>query len=691
MPKSQGAVNTEVILTVHRLIQSQPSGNYEEKFLFGTFLGPNTPSQPDRDFKGQPWNCFDETNGLPPCENLGKGLIKRALSTDYRNEVFRQSKGKLLHLGKISALKMSVVIRLQNLGNEPIDIKAISYPGDLPINALQLFKPEEINFFKSNKYPESRGLSSDDLYINQVNFTQNEYSRTLETENNGGYVNLVNRNFKIGPIRASIPDGVTHEKLQFDIEVKNEHDTPFSYGIYLDYDREPNLNYEYEYKTTVAAETISSSNKINVAYEMPSHQELDLAPGDHRMVRMRIAVKAGSDIPTSDEIFEVGEVEDYLVEIVAPTEVEILNAKAAIRLSGQMGRNIAYPPSCPIPANEPVPVPGEPATVEVVDINPPETCNYIVGGCNANGNCETLIIQDDAVQGDHAINFDGNHSVVIDEGNTFVNQFYTKRTVMGWIKVETISNDVQVWYDEGEGHSGFSIRINNGKLELGIRINDQLETILSPNTIPQNQWVHIAGVFNEGKFYLYMNGEQQGNPNTEFFKDQELSMPLKTGGAAWGGIRGTTAFGSSNESGINYVGKSDDFKIFPIALTAEEIKFLVQSNNNLTAKSFNPSTKLDSAIVASKLSNQPKEPADFSIFPNPAKNELNIIVEVTQESPLDVGIFDLTGRQVYEMKEPSIEQGHQLITLTNLKIPAGVYIVKVLADNVTQSEQVVFE
>ena len=43
------------------------------------------------------------------------------------------------------------------------------------------------------------------------------------------------------------------------------------------------------------------------------------------------------------------------------------------------------------------------------------------------------------------------------------------------------------------------------------------------------------------------------------------------------------------------------------------------------------------------------------------------------------------------MKEPQISEGHQLITLRNLKFSAGQYIVKVKAGNVSQSEQVVFE
>jgi hypothetical protein len=44
-----------------------------------------------------------------------------------------------------------------------------------------------------------------------------------------------------------------------------------------------------------------------------------------------------------------------------------------------------------------------------------------------------------------------------------------------------------------------------------------------------------------------------------------------------------------------------------------------------------------------------------------AKGELNILVEIQQAGLLKIELFDLSGRKVYEMKKPSISQGHQLI------------------------------
>ena len=132
-----------------------------------------------------------------------------------------------------------------------------------------------------------------------------------------------------------------------------------------------------------------------------------------------------------------------------------------------------------------------------------------------------------------------------------------------------------------------------------------------------------------------------------------------------------------------------NFCFFNKSLSEEEKNVLAPDNttdNHLDARKMAPNAK-----QGYKASEAEAASSDFSIFPNPAKTELNIIVEVQQAGSLSINIFDLAGKQVYEMQESEISKGHQLITLRNLKLSAGQYIVKVKAGDVTQSEQVVFE
>lgn len=114
--------------------------------------------------------------------------------------------------------------------------------------------------------------------------------------------------------------------------------------------------------------------------------------------------------------------------------------------------------------------------------------------------------------------------------------------------------------------------------------------------------------------------------------------------------------------------------------------FLMQENyQNVSNKSM-PSKPITDANLNINMS-----PADFSIFPNPAVNEINILVEVRQEGALQVDIYDMTGRRVYDMSESSISTGHQYINIQNLNLSSGNYILRIKAGDVQRSEQIIIK
>ena len=68
--------------------------------------------------------------------------------------------------------------------------------------------------------------------------------------------------------------------------------------------------------------------------------------------------------------------------------------------------------------------------------------------------------------------------------------------------------------------------------------------------------------------------------------------------------------------------------------------------------------------------------ADFSIFPNPATNFLNIIVSNTQWGLVRIDIFDLQGRTVYS-DIVFCDEDENIFTIDIQNLPQGTYIVKV--------------
>jgi hypothetical protein len=118
-----------------------------------------------------------------------------------------------------------------------------------------------------------------------------------------------------------------------------------------------------------------------------------------------------------------------------------------------------------------------------------------------------------------------------------------------------------------------------------------------------------------------------------------------------------------------------------------QIKVSVPQTQNRTATD----NQENNSLATKKDDSKNTIETDFNIFPNPAKDKLTILLEVQKPGPVTIELFDINGRKVYEIKKPNISKGHQLITLRNLRIASGEYMMSIQAGNVKRSEQVIFE
>ncbi|HBK82313.1 MAG TPA: hypothetical protein DDZ41_01745 [Flavobacterium sp.] len=414
---------------------------------------------------------------------------------------------------------------------------------------------------------------------------------------------------------------------------------------------------------------------------MPTNIQIQLPPNSSRQTRMRISIKEGYIAPNQDDITGNGEVEDYLIELSSSSKsiFSIIASKAKIRLKGGAGsQDIVYPSSCP--SSEPVSSPvSAPTTVEVLDINPPYTCNTFEGNCNNTGTCSSLFEDDDTIEGTSAINFMNTDDVItIDNGDVLIHNAFEERTVSLWIKKESITpNKLEVIYDEGGVKDGFAIRLNGSKVELSVQIENQLQTVSSISDVPINQWVNITGVFNRGELDLYLAGIEEAT--NDYFKTKgKTIVPAHSDNAAWGGTNGTNVW---NESLHNFDGKSDDLQIYDEALPLEAIVALSTPEISPLAKITSPET----AIA------EENEDTVFTIYPNPMRNYLKILLDVRQSGSLKLEIKDLTGKKVYEMNQSNIGEGSHLIELQNLNLPASIYVLSIKAGDIIRNEKILVE
>jgi len=687
--KINNANASKIELTVHALLQNEGSGEYYEKFIYGSYADQNAVDVLEG-FKESSWECGSDLGEFAPCERendeswwpvqntLGSSIIY--LSAIVRSFVAEAGQNETIQ--SIKDTKIPVVLRLKNLGTEPVQFQAVSYSGDVPRNALQLFKPEEVaDQFRFRSYRQNRGENSANLHIKSITLTQGDYIRTIQTGDNGGYVNLVNPNFKLGPF-YTMEYG---NPLTVTAVIHNDTGAPFSYKVWIDYFNTEALggietDHTYNFvldprlhpEERLKAENNVNGDQISFTLDMPSLNTIQLPPGSKRKTRLRIEISDKNneppyliDIQNVPGQSHTGETEDYLIEIVAPTKEEIVAATEAnpnkkVHLTGKSSTD----PTCDS---------GQHAPAE--DTNGGTHSFGSTASC-PEGNCYNT---SNFVTYGSAIDFSGNNILEIDQCDAFIHEGFSERTVAMWI-YPTSGIGHEVLYDEGGVDDGVAIRLNSGIVEVEVSSSaSQSELKISSTTsLALNQWHHIMAVFDDGKLSLHQNDD----PAVEVDgASQFTSIPYHPDQAALGGTLGTDAFGEPNNSFSGFINNVIIWS-FAVQATYASSKFRLG-----TANSGNRMASEEHSGDTTEVTAGPT----FNLFPNPAKDHLNVLVEVRKPGPLKLEIVDLKGRQVYEMVRDHISVGHQLITLRNLNLPAGQYVLVVQAGDVVRREKILIE
>ena len=176
-------------------------------------------------------------------------------------------------------------------------------------------------------------------------------------------------------------------------------------------------------------------------------------------------------------------------------------------------------------------------------------------------------------EGSHSIHFPGNNDYVnLDQGNTFIHDAFTQRSVAFWVYT-TNNSGLQDLYDEGGSTNGIGLRINNGSIEAAVQNQHDIRSISAPITV--DTWQHVAMVFDNGTLKLFIDGIEEANLS---------GIPYSTvnshGNA--GGLGASNSSNAFDQSNNNFNGYIDDFYAFDAAINETDISKLIQ----LTSSSF---------------------------------------------------------------------------------------------------------
>ena len=653
-------------------------------------------------FKGNSWE-----QGENPFEILNFPINNIDDSDDIKNSI-------LAHLRSVASQGVGF-LRLRDYNFDAklhlasksgtAKVRAIKLPNQMPYNAIELFEPERFaNLWRSYKYKPSNGKNSDAFYIGDVKVEFEQYvslegvgcvalpKRTLQeitTGNNGGYLNLVNPNYLIDNIVASEADCLKNKLI---LTINTTTSSLKHYGAWLDYFKDkkedgndnPEDNYTYNFlednqvhREEQLVLNSSDNNEITIEHEIPFVSELPLdSKNPIILTRLRLAIakqpEGGNSVLTQDGFYEQGEVEDYLVKVRRTSDEDKrdavnLNSRPIILMEEAKENDVCNN--------------GDVLIGDGVDETEPEQNLPIYGNAACGGVLDFVSNN----SGENAIIFNGTTYMGVAEGGDLVHKPSSKKTIAIDFLIAAIDKDKdEILFEEGGGENGLSLRIKYNKIEFGVKINGVLVVIKTLNAMPANQMINVTAVFNEGVLELYINGKLQATDAQFSLQNSTKNIPEHSDAAGLGGTAGPTTIWNSVLNNFN--GIVDYFAYWDTALTATTIGVLATristSNNNARVAKVN-----DKPL---KTKEKPVIP-DFSIYPNPVKDELNILVEIEQVGPLKIDLFDINGRKVYEMMKPTISKGHQLITLRDIKIAAGEYIMSIRAGNIKRNEKVIFK
>jgi hypothetical protein len=157
-----------------------------------------------------------------------------------------------------------------------------------------------------------------------------------------------------------------------------------------------------------------------------------------------------------------------------------------------------------------------------------------------------------------ALHFDGvNDFVRVVTNFSYGNQF----TVEAWIRPEAVNGQRVIWDDYG--NPGVLLAIFDGRLQFGISTPEHPGlgiALYSPIVLCEDEWMHVAGVYDGTGIRTFVNGEQTGDLAAT--SGNVIDNPIPQ-----------SALGSDNltTTALNFAGWIDDFRIHPAALSASEL------------------------------------------------------------------------------------------------------------------------
>ena len=221
-------------------------------------------------------------------------------------------------------------------------------------------------------------------------------------------------------------------------------------------------------------------------------------------------------------------------------------------------------------------------------------------------------------------------------------------------------------YNTEPGTDGGLVRISNDGLDTYTDLGYAMFRNEYPNRIS-------GSTFSQGNLNAFSgnsNGWKQTYIDLTDFIGDQIFIELR--------------FGSDdNNGGIGWF--IDDLEIFDAFNYQSQVVVLSEGEQLASAFASARGTIVEPQLGVNSDEIVESKP-EIKLFPNPANDRLNVLLEGMINQPLKILITDMTGKQLY-INHSNIVSDYHLETLDIAQLPAGIYHLSVISESVTSTEK----
>lgn len=238
-------------------------------------------------------------------------------------------------------------------------------------------------------------------------------------------------------------------------------------------------------------------------------------------------------------------------------------------------------------------------------------------------------------------------------------------TISAWIKPNSVHTRRVI---SKTGPNGYEFGTSSlGKIEFRINASSSgtKYTLRSVGNYPSDgkTWIHVTATFDGSTSSIYINGKLDNTISHAPYKIGSNSSPLYIGA-----IQGNN----------RWDGAIDDLRLFKRALNSTEISVLY-SGENFAYRQMNEvdnkgsNNDLTDGFVEGLAERNKDSIFGFKIYPNPVEDQLQILLNNTEERMVNISVYDLMGRK-YIDKTSLADFGKIILNLEGLNMSSGMYI-----------------